>query len=233
MEFKLIEDEVRALLARDNTGHGFEHVARVYKTALQLAKAEHADEETVALAALLHDADDYKLFGQECADNLTNARAIMTHAGVSAEKQVRVCDIIHNMGYSKALKGIRPQTAEGKVVSDADMLDAIGALGTIRCLAYALARCDTPVFAPDIWPEVSLCAEEYKKPNRRSDNFINHFFEKLLKLKNMMMTEAGRTEAEKRHSFMLIFLRQFFEEQGCQEWIDYLEEYEKNNFRAL
>lgn len=233
MEFKLIEDEVRALLARDNTGHGFEHVARVYKTALQLAKAEHADEETVALAALLHDADDYKLFGQECADNLTNARAIMSHAGIAAEKQARVCDIICHMGYSKALKGIRPQTPEGKIVSDADMLDAIGALGTIRCLAYALARCDTPIFAPDIWPETGLSAEEYKKPNRRSDNFINHFFEKMLKLKNMMLTEAGRREAEKRHLFMLVFLRQFFEEQGCPEWIDYLEKYEANNSKAL
>lgn len=221
------------MLARDNTGHGFEHVERVYKTALRLAKPEHADEETVALAALLHDADDYKLFGQECADNLTNARAIMAHAEIAAEKQAQVCDIIRHMGYSKALKGIRPQTPEGKIVSDADMLDAIGALGTIRCLAYALARCDTPVFAPDIWPETGLSAEEYKMPNRRSDNFINHFFEKLLKLKNMMMTEAGRREAEKRHSFMLVFLRQFFEEQGCPEWIYYLEKYEANNGKTL
>lgn len=183
MDLKSIENQVRALLARDNTGHGFEHVERVYKTALALAKIEHAEEEIVALAALLHDADDYKLFGQECADNLTNARMIMNNAGISAEKQAHVCDIIHNMGYSKALKGVRPQTTEGKVISDADMLDAIGALGTIRSLSYALARCDTPIFVRDIWPEVGISAEEYKKPNRRSDNFINHFLKKCLNSK--------------------------------------------------
>lgn len=220
------------MLAQDETGHGFEHVERVYKTAVQLSRSETADEETVALAALLHDVDDYKLFGQVFADNLINAKAIMTEVGIVAEKQEQVCAIIRNMGYNKALKGIRPKTLEGKIVSDADMLDAIGALGTIRCLTFALARCNTPIFAPDIFPQINMSAEEYKKPNRRSDNFINHFFEKLLKLKNMMMTEAGRKKAEERHRFMVLFLRQFFDEQGCQEWIDYLELYEENNCRV-
>lgn len=232
MDLKLLEDRVRNLLTQDKTGHGFEHVERVCKTALDLAKQENADAEIVVLAALLHDTDDYKLFGQACADNLTNARAIMAEAGVTAEKQAQVCEIIRNMGYSKALQGIRPQTLEGKIVSDADMLDAIGALGTIRCLTYALARCETPIFNPDVWPEVNIGAREYKKPNRRSDNFINHFFEKLLKLKYMMMTDAGREKAAARHRFMVLFLRQFFEEQGCQEWIDYLERYEDNNRAA-
>ncbi|MBQ7285428.1 MAG: HD domain-containing protein [Alphaproteobacteria bacterium] len=229
MNFDLIKEKVISLLVQDNTGHGFEHVERVCKTALRLAMQENADVEIVALAALLHDVDDYKLFGAEYAENLTNARTIMREANVSAEKQAQICDIIANMGYNKALKGVRPQTLEGKVVSDADMLDAIGAMGTIRCLAYALARCDTPIFAPNIWPEINLSAEEYKKPNRSSDNFVNHFFEKLLKLKNMMMTEAGYAEAKKRHDFMLFFLRQFFEEQGCSEWIDYLEQYENTS----
>lgn len=232
MNFESVCASVRALLDKDNTGHGFEHTERVFETALRLASAEGADAEVTGLAALLHDADDYKLFGAENAEKLTNARSIMAAAGVAPKRQEQVCAIIRNMGYNKALQGIRPQTLEGKIVSDADMLDAIGALGTIRCLTYALARCDTPIFAPEIWPQLDMSAEEYKKPNRRSDNFINHFFEKLLRLKNMMMTASGRREAEKRHEFMLFFLRRFFEEQGCPEWLEYLEQYEKNNSAA-
>ena len=151
---------------------------------------------------------------------------------MTAERQEKVCDIIRNMGYNKSLQGIRPRCLEGRIVSDADMLDAIGAMGTIRCLAYALARCDTPIFDKDIWPEVNLTAQEYRTPNRKSDNFINHFFEKLLKLKDMMMTESGRKEAEIRHQFMVGFLQEFFREQGCEEWIAYLERYGMNNSAA-
>ncbi len=232
MDIEAVRASVRVLLDKDNTGHGFEHAERVFKTALRLASAEGADAEITGLAALLHDVDDYKLFGAESADRLTNAVKIMNESGVASEKRDVVCKIIRSMGYNKALKGIRPQTLEGKIVSDADMLDAIGALGTIRCLTYALARCDTPIFAPEIWPQLNMSAEEYKKPNRTSDNFINHFFEKLLRLKNMMMTASGRKEAEKRHEFMVSFLRQFFEEQGCSEWLEYLENYEKNNCTA-
>ena len=232
INLQLVETEVKALLAADNTGHGFEHVERVYRTAMKLAQAEAVDLDVVALAALLHDADDYKLFGAECAENLTNAKAIMHKAGVPADKQQAVCSVIANMGYSKALRGIRPVSAEGKVVSDADMLDAMGALGVMRTLAYALARCETAVFDRNVWPELNLSAEEYKKPNRKSDNFVNHFFEKLLRLKNMMMTAAGKKEAEKRHHFMVGFLRQFFEEQGCTDWVEFLQRYEGENKAA-
>lgn len=223
---------VKTLLAADNTGHGYEHVERVYELALRMAAEEKADEEIVGLAALLHDVDDYKLFGAESAAELSNAKKIMAAAKVTAERQEKVCDIIRNMGYNKSLQGIRPRCLEGRIVSDADMLDAIGAMGTIRCLAYALARCDTPIFDKDIWPEVNLTAQEYRTPNRKSDNFINHFFEKLLKLKDMMMTESGRKEAEIRHQFIVGFLREFFWEQGCEEWIAYLERYGMNNSAA-
>ena len=91
-----IKDEVKLLMSGDNTGHGFEHVERVYNTALSLCEAEDADKEIVALASLLHDVDDYKLFGQECADNLTNAKNIMNKCDVSSDIQEKVCDIIAN-----------------------------------------------------------------------------------------------------------------------------------------
>lgn len=231
MQSKIRED-VKALLESDNSGHGMEHVERVYTLAMHLAEEEKANTQIVALAALLHDVDDYKLFGQTSADNLINANQIMDKYGVAPEVKAQVCEIIHNMGYSKSLKGIRPQSLEGKIVSDADMLDAIGALGTIRCLAFAMARCEKKIFDATVFPDLNLSAEEYKKPNRVSDNFVNHFFEKLLRIKAMMFTPAAKKEAEIRHRFMVEFLQAFFREQGCRDWLDYLENYEQENKKA-
>ncbi len=221
--------DVRQLLNGDKSGHGADHVERVYVLAMKLAEKENVSKEVIALAALLHDADDYKLFGEENAKNLTNAKKIMRQNGVDEEMAQQVCDIISHMGYSKCLQGIRPHSIEGKIVSDADMLEAIGAVGTVRCLAYALDKCHSgtdQIFDKNVWPEVNLSAAEYKKANRKSDNFINHFFEKMLKLKDLMLSEAGKKEAQIRHRFMLDFLYEFFRENDCPEWIAYLEAYE-------
>lgn len=229
MQIENVLEDVRQLLNGDKSGHGADHVMRVYALAMKLSEGENVNKDIVALAALLHDADDYKLFGEEHAKNLTNAKKIMRQNGVDTLTSVQVCDIIANMGYSKCLQGIRPQTKEGMLVSDADMLEAIGAMGTVRCLAYALDKCHSgtdQIFDRNIWPEVNLSATEYKKPNRKSDNFINHFFEKMLKLKDLMMTDAGKQEAQIRHRFMLDFLYEFFRENNCPEWIDYLQNYE-------
>ncbi len=225
-------NEVKKLLDGEQSGHGFDHVERVYLLTQELAEQEGADKEVAGLAALLHDCDDYKLAGEEAAENLPTARRILAEAGVGEDLCEKVLDIILHMGYSKSLKGIRPSSLEGKVVSDADMLDAIGVLGTIRCLQFALARCNvhgTPLFDPLVWPETDLSAEEYKRPNRKSDNFINHFFEKLLKLKGMMMTAAARREAEIRHRAMIDFLYHFFREQKLTAWIEYLDDYLQKN----
>ena len=221
--------EVRHLLNGDKSGHGADHVERVYALAMKLSENENVNKEVIALAALLHDVDDYKLFGEENAKNLTNAKRIMQQNGLDQQTSAHVCDIIANMGYSKCLQGIRPQTQEGKIVSDADMLEAIGAIGTVRCLAYALDKCHSgtdQIFDRNVWPEINLSADEYKKPNRKSDNFINHFFEKMLKLKGLMLTEAGKKEAQIRHQFMLDFLYEFFRENDCPEWVEYLKNYE-------
>lgn len=221
--------EVRHLLNGDKSGHGADHVERVYALAMKLSENENVNKEVIALAALLHDVDDYKLFGEANAKNLTNAKRIMQQNGVDVQTSAHVCDIIANMGYSKCLQGIRPQTQEGKIVSDADMLEAIGAIGTVRCLAYALDKCHSgtdQIFDRNVWPEINLSADEYKKPNRKSDNFINHFFEKMLKLKGLMLTEAGKKEAQIRHQFMLDFLYEFFRENDCPEWVEYLKNYE-------
>lgn len=222
-----IKNEVKLLMSADNDGHGFDHVDRVYKMAINLAEKEQANSKIVALASLLHDVDDYKLFGEENAQNLTNARKILSSCDLNDEIVDRVCHIIQSMGYSNSLKGVRPQTIEGKVVSDADMLDAIGANGIIRTLAYTLTLGNKRVFDSTAFPQKKLSAQEYKDKNRSDDNCINHFFDKLLKLKNMMLTQSGYEVATGRHKVMVDFLRAFFEEQGHDDWVKYLEDYEQ------
>ena len=222
---------VRRHMNHDNCGHGFDHVKRVAVIAQKLMQSlENVDEEVVRLAALLHDADDYKLFGQEASDNLTNTKKIMSECGVDGIMQQKVCDIVSNMGYSKLLSGIRPQTLEGMIVSDADMLDATGVNGIVRTLNYAFSRCQkygTPVFDKNEWPETELNAERYKTRDRKSDNCINHFFEKTLRLGNLMMTEEGRKLAKIRLKRMVDFLQGYFDENDVPEWMEYLENYLK------
>jgi len=219
----IVKQEVEKLLGGEKSGHDSAHSFRVYQMAVKFARAEGADEEIVALAALLHDVDDYKLFGQEGADGLLNARKIMARAEVPSAKQAQVCEIINSMGYSKSLVGIRPKTIEGKVVSDADMLEGMGATVIVRCLAFFAN--ERGVFDRNVWPNLDISAGEYKKIDRKSNNFINHFFEKLLRLKGMMLTGSGKAEAAGRHDFMVAFLRQFFVEQDADEWSRFLEDF--------
>jgi len=128
------------------------------------------------------------------------------------------------MSYSKSLEGIVPTTLEGRIVSDADKLDAIGAIGTIRTLIYA-AHKKKPIFLSDEFPTVKISKKEYRNKSRTNDTAINHFFEKLLLLKNMMYTSSGKREAEVRHHFMTEFLKQFFKEQGYDDWIELLKKF--------
>ncbi len=233
MVIEKIKNEVKLLMSSGHDGHGFDHIERVYNLAMSLARKEQAHPESVALAALLHDVDDYKLFGEENAAGLLNARRIMSAHPLGDEVVDRVCNIIQSMGYSKALKGIRPQSIEGKVVSDADMLDAMGATGIVRNLAYTLTCKERhQIFEPEYFPKMNLSSEEYKQKGRVGDNFINHYFEKILKLKNMMMTVSGYEEACRRHQIMVDFMRAFFEEQGYDNWLAYLDDYERENAKV-
>ncbi|MDR1026663.1 MAG: HD domain-containing protein [Lactobacillus sp.] len=223
-----MKDRVKELLG-DNFDHGYGHVERVFDIANDLCDTiKEADREIVNLAVLLHDVDDYKLFGQECADNLTNAKSIMNDAGVSEEKQAVVCDIIKNMGYSKCMAGIRPSTVEGKIVSDADMLDTCGVIGSLRAFGFRV-RSNLLIFDKNSFPESGLTADQYKKIGREKDSFVNHHFDKLLKLKKLMFTEEGKKEAERRNGDMIHFLKAFLREINALEWIEYLDGFIEKN----
>ena len=142
---------VSELLDKDNSGHGMEHINRVLELSLRFARQEKANQEIVSLIALLHDVDDYKLFGNDNAKNLTNARRIMAECKVDKGTQEKVCLALSNIGYSKRLKGDYPTTIEGKVVSDADMCDALGANGIIRTCVFGIKN-GRAFFNKDIFP---------------------------------------------------------------------------------
>ena len=183
---------ISELFNRDATGHDVHHTLRVYRMAMRLAEAEDADRELVGLAAMLHDADDPKLFGPE--NGLRNARAFMAEHHVPAAKIEVVCTIIGEVSFSKNGSN-RPSTIEGKVVQDADRLDAIGAIGIARTFAFGGNR-----------------GRAIHDPEDAEGTSIAHFHEKLLKLKNLMNTDEAKRIAEARHRFMEEFLQEFEEE---------------------
>ena len=223
-EIAIVREEVRKLLGSDKSGHDASHVERVEALALKFNEEEKQDAAVVSLIALLHDADDYKLFGKQSAENLSNTRRIMNLAGIPQQTQETVIEAISTIGYSKRLKGITPALPEAKIVSDADMCDALGALGIIRSFQYASSK-GNPLFDRNLRPVTKLSAEVYQA--KTQDTVVNHCFEKLLKLRGMMLTEAGKKEAEVRHDFIVFFLRELFEEENAPEWADYLNQYLK------
>ena len=221
-----VKEQVYVLLNKDNSGHGMDHINRVLNLSLKFADAEHANKEIVMLIALLHDVDDYKLFGSESADNLTNAKRIMRDCSIDDEIQSKVCSELKCIGYSKLLKGFRPKSIEGQVVSDADMCDAIGANGILRAYTYSLKH-GKPFFDRDIFPIENLTADQYT--GRCADSSVCHVFEKMLKLKSLMLTDSGKDEAKERHQIIVDFLYHFFDEEDAPEWTKYLDDYLKNN----
>lgn len=214
--------KVSDLLMADDSGHNMDHVMRVLRLATDFAKKEHADFEIVSYIALLHDVDDYKLFGMENAKKLPHARKILKECKVSQEKQELICSELTKLGYSTRLKGLVPNTLEGKIVSDADMCDALGVTGVIRTYQYSLKHGDS-FFDKTIFPREILDATNYMK--NTSSTSVCHLFEKILKLKGLMLTTAGKQEAQNRHQIVVEMLHHLFEEENVPEWEEYFKSY--------
>lgn len=223
-----VKKQVSELLNKDNSGHGMDHINRVLELSLKFAEKENANKDIVSLIALLHDVDDYKLFGMNNAENLTNTKKIMEDCNVDKNTQEQVCLALSNIGYSKRLKGFCPTTLEGKIVSDADMCDALGANGILRVYTYSLKN-GKPFFNKDIFPIEDISAEKYTR--RCADSSVCHIFEKILKLKSLMLTESGKEEAKSRHQIIVEFLYHLFDEENVPEWTRYLNEYLKVNVK--
>ena len=198
---------VHEIFARDFSGHDFYHTMRVYKTAVQIAVRENADILTVQLAALLHDVDDIKLSPTTYSVK-KNAVDFMKQNKLSDEIINSVCKIIEEVSFA-GNDSVVPSSIEGKCVQDADRLDAIGAVGIARAFAYGGNK-GRKMYDPDIKPMTNMNKEQY----RQNDNSttINHFYEKLLLLKDMMNTETAKKIAERRHAFMQTYLDEFLAE---------------------
>lgn len=218
-----VKIEVSNLLNGDKSGHGMEHVNRVLDLSLKFADVEGADRKVVSLIALLHDVDDYKLFGVESSKNLTHAKKIMDECSIKDDVRLQVLNAIKTIGYSKRLKGISPTSLEGMIVSDADMCDIIGTSAILRIYAYHSEH-NSPFFDKNIFPIENVTSDNYALCAKTG---MCHIFEKVLKLKNLMLTEPGKQEAVKRHNSMVEFLYRFFEEENAPEWTTYLDNYLK------
>lgn len=195
---------VREKFENEYSGHDWFHTLRVFKTATRIAEAEGADVETVQLAALLHDVDDRKL-SPETYEDKANARGFLSENNFDSCKIEGICRIIGEISFAENRV---PSTLEGKCVQDADRLDAIGAIGIARAFAYG-GNHNRLMYHPDVKPNLNMSKEEYV--NSKSTT-VNHFYEKLFKLTDMMNTDTAKSIAREREEYMRGFLAEFMDE---------------------
>lgn len=178
----------------------------VYKMATHIAMQENADLEVVQLAVLLHNVDDRKLF-PETYENKTHARNFLTENNADTALIQKICEIVEEISFA-GKDSVIPKLLEGKCVQYADRLDALGAIGIARAFAYG-GNHNRKMHDPDEIPDLDMGVEEY---HSRTSTTINHFYEKLFKLKDMMNTDTARALAHDREAYMREFLEEFLNE---------------------
>ncbi len=199
---------VKKTLQNAEGGHDWFHVHRVFLNAQALAKKSAVDEFIVALGSLLHDIADSKFHHGDETIGPAKARAFLETQKLPEKSIVHVVNIIKHISYKGGNFSQGFHSPELDVVQDADRLDAIGAIGIARCFHYGGFK-DREIYNPSIAPNLHMSKAEYKKSTAPT---INHFYEKLLLLKDRMNTAAGKKMAQKRHDFMEQFLEQFYQE---------------------
>ena len=203
---------VKTALKNSEGGHDWFHIERVWKNAKLIASGEECDLEVVELAALLHDIADSKFHGGDEEIGPRKAREYLTAAGIDSKKANHIVAIIENVSFKGGHNARNHSSIELDIVQDADRLDAIGAIGIARTFNYGGFK-NRAIYDPAIAPNLNMTKEEYKKSTAPT---INHFYEKLLLLKDLMNTESGKRIAEQRHGFMEAYLDQFYEEWNGQ-----------------
>ncbi|CAD8166586.1 unnamed protein product [Paramecium pentaurelia] len=204
---------VKETLCHAESGHDYFHIERVMKMATRIAneesKIKNVNMNLVQLGALLHDIADHKFHGGDDTIGPKVARQFLEKDGEANEELIKqVEDIIKEISFKGAKVKDQMSTFEGQIVQDADRLDAIGAIGIARCFTYGGYK-NRQLFNPDQKPEFHENFQDYKK---NESTTINHFYEKLLLLKDRMNTETGKKIAEKRHQIMVNYLDQFLQE---------------------
>lgn len=200
---------VKNTLKNAEGGHDWFHIERVYKNSLLIAKHEPVDTFIVALGALLHDIADSKFYDGDETVGPKMARTFLAKLPLDATVVEHVIQIIENISFKTSLEGKhRFTSAELDVVQDADRLDAIGAIGIARTFNYGGFK-NRAIYDPEIPPKLDMTKAEYKASTAPT---VNHFYEKLLLLKDKMNTKTGKQLAVKRHEFMALYLQQFYAE---------------------
>ncbi|MEG2934994.1 MAG: HD domain-containing protein [Clostridium sp.] len=201
---------VKIKLMDEGSGHDYYHALRVYKTATYIAEKEGADDLIVSLTALLHDIDDWK-FSSNNETTTSTIEDFMKSIDVNEDIIKIVCYIIKTISFKGGVVDSTQSTLEGMIVQDADRLDALGAIGIARTFTYGGSK-QQIIYDPAIKPKTFTTLSEVKNENNHT---INHFYEKLLKLTELMNTTTGKILAEKRHKYMEDFLEEFYKEWDC------------------
>ena len=200
---------VKKTLKKAEGGHDWFHIERVWKTAIHIAeKEEHVDHEVIALGALLHDIADSKFYNGDESVGPKIAEEFLISQDASAETIKAVINIIKHISFKGGNQLQTYTSKELDVVQDADRLDALGAIGIARTFNYGGYK-GHALYDPEITPNLHMTKEEYKNSTAPT---LNHFYEKLLLLKDRMNTATGKQLAEERHAFMELFLKQFYKE---------------------
>ncbi len=201
-------NHVKEKLSGEGTGHDWWHITRVVNLAKQIASEEKGvDIFVVELAALLHDIADWKFTNGDENKGPDEAKQLLQSLQIEEAVINNVTEIIRDMGFKGGIEQ-KKLSKEGMIVQDADRLDAIGAIGIARCFAYGGSK-GREIYNPHIPPQEYKTKEEYLHSQTPS---INHFYEKLLKLKDLMNTQTGKKLAQQRHLFMETFLEEFYNE---------------------
>ena len=199
---------VKKQLANAEGGHDWWHIERVWKSAKKIAETENVNLLVVELGALLHDIADAKFHDGDEELGPQIAAAFMREINVDQETILHVVQIIKHISFKGGKEAQTFTSLELNVVQDADRLDAIGAIGIARTFNYGGFK-NREIFNPNVTPNLLMTKEEYKKSDAPS---INHFYEKLLLLKDLMNTETGKQMAIQRHQFLELYLAQFYQE---------------------
>ncbi|WP_297519870.1 HD domain-containing protein [uncultured Clostridium sp.] len=201
---------VRDKFCDEGSGHDWFHIERVYNNACYIAKKEEADEYIVKLTALLHDVDDWK-FSDDNKTSTTTVEKFLKEQSVDILDIKKITTIIKTMSFKGGVVDSTQNTIEGMIVQDADRLDAIGAIGIARTFTYGGYKGNL-MYDPNIKPQEFKNLDEVKKKNTT----VNHFYEKLLKLKDLMNTKTGVELAKERHEYMESFLQVFYKEWNME-----------------
>lgn len=203
-----VKQHVREIFQHDATGHDWFHIERVHAMACAIQEKEGGDRALIELAALLHDISDHKMNGGKLNHGGTVAYELLKEFNCPEQLAIEVKEIVDGVSYKGANVPDCMKSLEGKIVQDADRLDAIGAIGIARAFAFGGNK-NRAMYIPDFKPELHNTFESYA--NSKSHT-INHFYEKLLLLTDRLNTETARKIGQQRHDFMENYLQQFYNE---------------------